>query len=58
MTLQTIIAITLFNYVYKFVVAILITPLIYAAHWAIDAYLGKDASEDLIMAATEDDIAL
>ena len=31
------------NYVYKFIVAILLTPLIYLAHYFIDRYLGKDA---------------
>ena len=51
MTIQTIIAVTLFNYAYKFVVAILITPLIYVAHWAIDRYLGNDTSLELIEAA-------
>lgn len=56
MTLQTIVAITLFNYGYKFLVAILITPLIYLAHWAIDRYLGTDASEELILAAAGKEI--
>ena len=51
MSIQTIIAITLFNYLYKFIVAILITPLIYLAHWMIDQYLGKETAEDLIHAA-------
>ncbi len=51
MTLQAIIAVTLFNYAYKFLVAIVITPLIYAAHWLIDWYLGDDVAEDLIEAA-------
>lgn len=39
---QEIIAVTLFNYGYKFVIAILITPLIYAAHHLMEIYLGKD----------------
>lgn len=56
MTLQTIVAITLFNYGYKFFVAILITPVIYLAHWVIDRYLGKDTSEELIQAATAKEI--
>jgi uncharacterized integral membrane protein (TIGR00697 family) len=42
MTLQTVIAVTLFNYGYKFIVAVLITPVIYAAHWWIDRYLAAD----------------
>lgn len=51
MTIQAIIAVTLFNYAYKFIVAVLITPLIYLAHWLIDRYLGEELSEDLIEAA-------
>ncbi len=36
-----IVAITLFNYGYKFIIAIAITPIIYLAHWCMDLYLGK-----------------
>lgn len=35
------------NYAYKFVVAILLTPIIYAAHWLIDRILGEEVSEAL-----------
>ena len=41
LSLQTIIAITLFNYAYKFIIAVVITPIIYAAHWLMDRYLEK-----------------
>jgi len=41
---QEIVAITLFNYAYKFIIAVLITPLIYGAHWLIDWYLGTEAA--------------
>lgn len=54
MTLSTIIAVTLFNYAYKFIVAVLITPLIYGAHWVIDRYLGLDAATQLIEAAAQE----
>jgi len=37
-----IIAIGITNYIYKFSVAILLTPLIYLGHYLIDQYLGKD----------------
>jgi uncharacterized integral membrane protein (TIGR00697 family) len=47
MTLQTILAVTLFNYLYKFLVAIVITPVIYGAHWVMDRYLGHDTAEAL-----------
>lgn len=39
---QDILAITLFNYGYKFAIAVLITPLIYLAHWLMDRYLGRE----------------
>ncbi|MCX2746074.1 queuosine precursor transporter [Mangrovivirga sp. M17] len=38
----------LMNYMYKFVVAIVLTPLLYLAHWLIDGYLGKDSAEELM----------
>ena len=43
-----IVAITLFNYGYKLVIATAITPVIYAAHWAMDRYLGDDLAEAMI----------
>lgn len=44
---QEILAITLFNYAYKFVIAVVITPVIYLAHWAMDRYLAQDAPDSL-----------
>ncbi len=35
------------NYIYKFIIAIVLTPLIYLAHYLIDQYLGKELSEQL-----------
>ncbi|MDE2997409.1 MAG: queuosine precursor transporter [Bacteroidota bacterium] len=46
-----IVAITLFNYSYKFIIAIVITPVIYGAHWVMDRYLGEETAEELIHAA-------
>ena len=37
-----LIAIGITNYIYKFLVAILLTPAIYAGHYLIDNYLGKE----------------
>jgi queuosine precursor transporter len=53
MTIQTIVAVTLFNYGYKFIVAIVITPLIYLAHWGIDLYLGAETATEMIRVAEE-----
>ena len=43
-----IVAITLFNYGYKVLIAIGITPLVYLAHALIDRYLGHDRAEALV----------
>ena len=51
---QEIIAITLFNYAYKFIIAVVITPIIYMVHWAMDAYLGHETAEELIERAEQD----
>lgn len=36
------------NYLYKGIIAILITPLLYVAHYFIDRYLGKENAERMI----------
>ncbi len=43
-----IVAITLFNYGYKLLIAIGITPLIYAGHRMMDAFLGDDIAEQML----------
>jgi uncharacterized integral membrane protein (TIGR00697 family) len=45
--LSRILAITLFNYSYKLLIAVGITPLIYLAHRLIDGYLGSETVEAL-----------
>jgi uncharacterized integral membrane protein (TIGR00697 family) len=42
------------NYIYKFLVAIAVTPLIYLAHHLIDRYLGRAAADKMANAATQD----
>lgn len=44
-TTTQLIAIALTNYIYKFLVAIVLTPAIYAGHYAIDKYLGKEHAQ-------------
>lgn len=46
-SLQLVMAIALTNYIYKFIIAIVTTPLIYAAHFAIEKYLGKERADAL-----------
>lgn len=52
--MDQVLAVGSVNYLYKFCVAILLTPLIYLAHYLIDSYLGKEKSNELITAATEE----
>jgi hypothetical protein len=42
------------NYAYKFLAAVALTPVIYAAHWLIDRYLGKETALQLKQQATAD----
>jgi uncharacterized integral membrane protein (TIGR00697 family) len=42
-----IVAIGITNYIYKFTVAILLTPLIYLGHYFIDRYLGKESAHQI-----------
>lgn len=48
-----LIAMCVTNYIYKFIVAIVLTPVIYVGHSAIDKYLGKDHAEKISAEATE-----
>lgn len=50
---STVIALGLVGYTYKFVVALLLTPVIYAAHWAIDQFLGEELATKMKHAATQ-----
>lgn len=54
LALADIVAITLFNYGYKLLIAVGITPLIYLAHRLIDGYLGEPVAERLIDLAEHD----
>ena len=58
LSIQTIIAITLFNYAYKFLIAAGITPIIYLAHYAMDRYLGHETAEELRERAEADQAAV
>lgn len=44
-------AIGLVNYTYKFIVAILMTPILYMVHGIIDGYLGRDLAQRMIKMA-------
>ena len=53
-SISQIVAVGLINYVYKFTVALALTPLLYLAHGLIDRYLGKDLAEKMTEEATGD----
>lgn len=48
-----VLAIGIVNYIYKFLIAILLTPFLYIIHYFIDIYLGKEQSEKLIEQAAK-----
>ncbi len=52
-SLQQVFAVGIINYIYKFTVAILLTPLLYVAHYLIDNYLGKEQAEQLAEEAAQ-----
>lgn len=47
-SLNKVMAICIMNYIYKFVVAVVLTPLLYLIHQQIDKYLGKEQAEKMI----------
>jgi len=52
--LDQILAVGTINYIYKFVVAIVLTPVIYIAHYLIDRYLGQELAEKMTEEAGKD----
>ena len=48
-----IVAIGITNYIYKFSVALLLTPLIYLGHSLIDNYLGKENADEMSKEASD-----
>lgn len=50
--MKLVLAIGFVNYLYKFLVAVLLTPILYLLHFLIDRYLGKKLSDKLTYEAT------
>ncbi len=44
------------NYIYKFIVAVVLTPLLYLLHAVIDSYLGKELAEEMMEKAAASSI--
>lgn len=55
-TLELFISVGIMNYIYKFCIAILLTPILYVAHYLIDSYLGKENSEKMIEEASKSEL--
>ena len=50
--MKQVLSVALINYIYKFCIAILLTPLLYLAHYLIDKYLGEQEAEQLMEEAS------
>jgi queuosine precursor transporter len=48
-----VLAIGIVNYMYKFTIAVILTPILYVIHYFIDIYLGKEKAEELMLEATQ-----
>jgi hypothetical protein len=53
-SLKLVLGIGLVNYIYKFVVAVLMTPVLYVIHAVIDGYLGKELAHEMMLQASRD----
>jgi hypothetical protein len=54
-SLDQVMTVSTNNYIFKFFIAVALTPLIYFAHYLIDRWLGKENSDALIEEATFSD---
>ena len=46
-----VLSVGIINYIYKFIVAVVLTPLLYLVHNIIDRYLGKEEAENMMQQA-------
>ena len=52
-SVSQVLSVGLINYIYKFIIALAITPLLYVAHFIIDRYLGKEKANKMMLEAAE-----
>ncbi len=50
--LSLVLVIGFVNYIYKFFIAIFLTPILYLIHYIIDKYLGKETAEEMTIKAS------
>lgn len=55
-SLTQVMAVGITNYIYKFLIAILLTPILYIAHYFIDRYLGKETAEAMMEEASSQEV--
>lgn len=48
-----VIAVGTVNYAYKCIMALALTPVLYAVHWLIDSFLGKELAQKLTISASK-----
>jgi uncharacterized integral membrane protein (TIGR00697 family) len=53
-SVEQVVAVGIVNYIYKFSVAIILTPLLYVGHGLIDRYLGEELALQLTEEAASD----
>jgi queuosine precursor transporter len=53
-TWPQVVAVGIINYIYKFSVALILTPVLYLGHHLIDKYLGKEVAEQMTEEASSD----
>lgn len=52
-SLPQVLSVGIINYIYKFIIAVVLTPLLYVGHYFIDNYLGKETAEKMIEEAAQ-----
>lgn len=52
-SLNQVVSVGIINYLYKFAIALALTPVIYLSHYLINIYLGKETAEAMIRRASE-----
>ncbi|RPI72615.1 MAG: VUT family protein [Ignavibacteriales bacterium] len=51
--IKLVLAIGIVNYIYKFIIAVVLTPVLYLIHFLIDLYLGKEKAEEMMLDAVQ-----
>ncbi len=51
-----VVSVGIINYIYKFSIAILLTPTLYIVHYLIDSYLGKQTANEMIEEASNSEL--